>query len=137
MDVKWAYLKWSKEWSGTDILRDMTYLEIIPIALAIFLWFDRFQLKNILFYSDNLAVVSILNSKSCKSGRVMCILRLIVYCSLIGNFQFKAKHIYSKNNMIADALSRANFQKCRQLAPIADILPVTIPVEFWNLLKMK
>ena len=48
-----AYLKWPKEWSGTDILRDITYLEIIPIALAIFLWFDRFQLKNILFYSDN------------------------------------------------------------------------------------
>jgi hypothetical protein len=117
----------------------MTYLEIIsiPIALAIFLWFDRFQLKNILFYSDYLAVVSILNSKSCKSERVMCILRLIVYCSLIGNFQFKAKHIYSKNNMIADSLSRANFQKFRQLAPIADILPVPIPVEFWNLLKMK
>jgi hypothetical protein len=64
---KLAYLKWPKEWSGTDILRDMTYLEIIPIALAIFLWFDRFQLQNILFYSDNLAVVSILNSKSCKS----------------------------------------------------------------------
>ena len=97
---KWAYLKWPKEWSGTDILRDMTYLEIIPIALAIFLWFDRFQLKNILFYSDNLVVVTILNSKSYKSDRVMCILRLIVYCSLIGNFQFKAKHIYSKNNML-------------------------------------
>ena len=45
--------------------------------------------------------------------------------------------MYSKNNMIADALSRANFQKFRQLAPIADILTVPIPVEFWNLLKMK
>ena len=115
----------------------MTYLEIIPIALAMCLWFDRFQLKNVLFYSDNLAVVNILNSKSCKSERVMCILKLIVYCSLIGNFQLKAKHIYSKNNMIVDALSRANFQKFRQLALIADILPVQIPVEYWNLLKMK
>jgi hypothetical protein len=46
-------LKWPKEWSGTDILRDMTYLEIIPIALAIFLWFDRFQLKNILFLGSS------------------------------------------------------------------------------------
>ena len=41
-----------------------------------------------------------------------------MYCSLIGNFQFKAKHIYSKNNMIADSLSRANFQKFRQQAPM-------------------
>ena len=39
-----AYLKWPKEWTGTDILRYMTYLEIFVIA--IFLWFDRFQLKN-------------------------------------------------------------------------------------------
>jgi hypothetical protein len=121
----------------TDTLIDITYLEIIPIALAIFFWFDRFQLKNILFYSDNLAVVNILNSNSCKSERVMCILKLIGYCSLIGNFQFKAKHIYSKNNMIVDALSLANFQTFRLLAPMVDTLPVPIPVEFWNLLKMK
>ena len=39
--------------------------------------------------------------------------------------------------MIADALSRANIPKFRQLAPIADILPVPIPMEFWNLLKME
>ena len=39
--------------------------------------------------------------------------------------------------MIADALSRAIFQKFRQLAPIADISPVPIPVELCNLLKMK
>ena len=68
---KWAYLEWPSEWQGTDILRDMTFLEILPIALAIYLWFDHFYLKNILFYSDNLAVVTVLNSKSCKSDRVM------------------------------------------------------------------
>ena len=53
----------------------------------------------------------------------MFVLRLVVYCSLIGHFQCKAKHIYSKENSIADALSRANFQRFRQLAPTAEIMP--------------
>ena len=137
LNGQWAYLPWPVEWDGSEIMKDMTYLEIIPIALAIFLWFDKFHLKNILFHSDNSAVVTILNKKSTKSERVMSILRLIVYCSLIGNFQFKAVHIFSKYNSVADALSRANFQKFRCLAPLADHSPTPIPVEFWNLLRMK
>jgi hypothetical protein len=28
---KWAYLKWPKEWSGTDILRDMTEALVVAI----------------------------------------------------------------------------------------------------------
>jgi len=133
----WAYLEWPNEWAESDILKDMTYLEIIPIALGILLWCNKFYLKNILFFSDNQAVVTVLNNKSCKSERVMSILRLIVYCSLIGNFQFKAVHIFSRNNPIADALSRAKFQKFRSLSPEADILPTPIPKEFLNLLEQK
>ena len=44
---EWVYLKWPKEWSWTDILRYMTYLEIFLIA--IFVWFDRFQLKDMYY----------------------------------------------------------------------------------------
>ena len=137
LNGKWTFLEWPTDWNSSEIFKDITYLEIIPIALAIFLWFDQFYKKNILFHIDNLAVVNILNKKSSKSERVMSILRLIVYCSLIGNFQFKAVHILSKDNAIADALSRANFQKFRRLAPLANDHPHPIPVEFWNLLKTK
>jgi hypothetical protein len=35
---RWFFLQWPKEWENTDILKDMTCLEIIPIALAIYLW---------------------------------------------------------------------------------------------------
>lgn len=31
----WAYIQWPQHWSS-DIRRDMTYLELIPVALAIF-----------------------------------------------------------------------------------------------------
>jgi hypothetical protein len=32
---KWAYLQWPVEWESTN-LRDITFLEIIPIALSIY-----------------------------------------------------------------------------------------------------
>jgi hypothetical protein len=48
---KWAFLKWSEEWSGTDILKDITYLETIPIALSVYLWGNLFLKKKILINS--------------------------------------------------------------------------------------
>jgi hypothetical protein len=73
-------------------LRDMTFLEMLPIALAICLWHKEFHKKKILFHV-NMTVVSILNSMSTKSDRVLKVLRFIVYRSLIWNFHLKAKYI--------------------------------------------
>lgn len=132
---KWCYLQWPLYWRQTGITRDITFLEIIPIALSVFLWYDRFKGKTIVFHIDNLAVVTVLNSKYSKSERVMNLLRFIVYWSMIGHFNLKAFHIFSKNNSIADSLSRGHFQKFRQLAPQAEQNPVEVPLEFWNLLN--
>jgi hypothetical protein len=35
---KLCYLQWPKKWHNSDILRDMTFLEMLPIALEICLW---------------------------------------------------------------------------------------------------
>jgi hypothetical protein len=47
----------------------------------------------------------------------------------------KAFHILSANNCVADALSRGQFQKFKELAPQADTFPTAVPMEFWNLLN--
>lgn len=107
---KWTYLPWPSRWNCSEIMRDMTYLELVPIALAIYLWGDQFSNKKILFYSDNAAVVSILNNRSSKSERVMSLLRPIVYFTLT-----------LVNNGIADAISRQQVKRFRQLAPSADL----------------
>ena len=66
----WDVLNWPKHWSSEN-LNDITHLEIIPVAVTIFFWKERFEAKHILFHCDNLAVVTILNSKTSKSERVM------------------------------------------------------------------
>ena len=63
-DGLWCHLSWPDQWSGSDILRDITFLELVPIALAVCLWKERFTAKRIQFACDNMAVVHILNSKT-------------------------------------------------------------------------
>ena len=65
----------------------------------------------------------------------MHLLRFIVYRSMMGHFHMKAFHISSANNCVADALSRDQFQKFKELAPEADTFPTAVPIEFWSLLK--
>ena len=131
---KLAHLQWPTEWKSTPSLRDITYLELIPIALAIFLWGQEFRNKKVMFFSDNEAVVSILNSKTSKSETVMSLLRFIIYCTLKLNIQLKSKHISSKDNKIADFISREQVERFRKLVPFVELYPCQVPVEFWSLL---
>ena len=60
----WAFLRWPESSNDSDILRDISFLELDPVALAVCLWKDRFIGKGILFESDNMAVTHFLNAKS-------------------------------------------------------------------------
>ena len=123
-------MNWPNDWENSEILKDITYLEIIPIALAIMLWGGLFYKKKINFHVDNLAVVYILNSKTSKSERVLKLLRFIVYQTLTKNFHIRSSHKSGKGNKIAIALSRDNFQKFRELAPHAYKVPVKFLYSF-------
>lgn len=73
--------------------------------------------KKIMFYSDNMAVVEIINKQTCKDTALMRLVRRLVIAALTYNIVFRAKHIKGKTNVIADYLSRSQFQKARALAP--------------------
>lgn len=131
----WVQYQWPKQWSNTDILADITCLELIPIILAFFIWGSEFSKKKILLHIDNQALVSIINKRTSKSKRVMTLVRILVYLTMQKNIQFKAKHIAGVHNEIADALSR--FQSCRfrTLAPNADQSPALVPQEFLQIIS--
>jgi hypothetical protein len=134
---RWAFMQWPQQWKDTDILKDITFLEIIPIALACFLWSEHFRSMRIQFSCDNMAVVHILNSKSSKSNRVMALVRQIVLWSLKFDFQLNAVHISGVNNNIVDSISRMQWKTFRMLAPEAEVHPTPIPRDFMTYLPMK
>lgn len=134
-DGKWTFLRWPVSWRHSEILRDITFLELIPITLAIYLWGETWKGKQILFYCDNNAVVSIINTSNSRSSRCMALVRYIVYWSLLGNFHFKAKFLPGSTNTYADLISRAKFQAFKKVCPSAEKAPVDVPQQFLDLLE--
>ena len=129
-------MQWPESWAESDILKDITFLEMVPIALAVMLWRNCFRGLRIQFCTDNMACLHILNSKSGKSERVMKLVRAIVLWSFQFDFHINAVHVNSAENF-TDAISRKQWAKFRSLRPQADSEPTPVPEEFWDFLLMK
>ena len=103
-------------------------LEFFPIVLSLHIWGDFLMNKHILFFSDNDAVVQVINKQSCRDKSLMFFVRKLVAICLRLNIVFKAKHIPGINNTLADSLSRLQVQTFKNLAPPhMDPLPTPIP----------
>ena len=69
---------WPKEWEEMDILKDITFLELFPVVVALCIWEEQLKNKRIIFNIDNQSVVHIINKKTSKSVRVMSLVRHLV-----------------------------------------------------------
>ena len=107
------------------------FLKLVPVALVVCLWDDRFIGKRIL------AVTHFLNAKCWKSENVMSLVRQTVLCSLQFNFIINNSHVRGSENQLTDATSRMQWDKFRALAPEAKPYPAEIHTEFLKLLPEK
>ena len=83
----------------------------------------------IVFFSDNHAVVDIINKQTSREPKVMVLVRRLVLNSLKYNILFKSKHIPGILNRECDLLSRLQVDKFKLLAPHADEQPTTAELE--------
>lgn len=116
-------------------MTDITFLELVPIVLAMCLFKTQFCDKKILFHTDNKALVEILNKKSSKSKQVMQLVRPLILMAMLNNIHFKAFHIEGYKNSIADSISRKQWEKFWTLVPEADVNPLTIPEDFLEIVS--
>ena len=82
-------------------------LELYPILLALQLYASHMANSHIVIYSDNIAVVHVLNKKTTKQTQMLTLLRQLVLHCLKFNILFTSKHISGKLNILPDALSRS------------------------------
>jgi hypothetical protein len=87
----WAQLRWP--WRNSHLMKNMSFLEMVPVVLAMFLWVTSLENKKILFYIDSNALVSIVNKRSSKDTWIMKMIRPFVLITMKNNVQFKAIHI--------------------------------------------
>ena len=88
---------------------------------------SEWQGKRIMFYCDNLATVFIINKGRSRAQPIMKLMRRLTWCAAKGNFVIIAKHIPGIHNDIADALSRFQISRFRELAPGAALRPCPCP----------
>lgn len=123
--TKWFFGPWPHQWKTYNIVT----LELFPIVLAIEIWAELLANKAIRLFTDNMALVSIINTKTTKEphDRTMILVRRLVLVSLKHNILVEAHHIPGKKNVLPDLLSRLQIRQFREMAPHMDSKPVPVP----------
>ena len=98
----WFQFQWPQAWEQIDI----SIKELIPIIAAAAVWGPNWCKQHICFNSDNLAVVSILNTKAPRDPHLCHSLRTLFFYSAQYSFSYSARHLPGRENSTADALSR-------------------------------
>ncbi len=124
LDSHWFAAQWPSSWWNDQ---NITLLELIPIAVALDVWKHHLRNKAVTIHSDNQALVYALNNQSSAEHRVMFFMRKVVLNSLQNNFLIKVEHVSGDHNQSADALSRFQFSRFRDLNPQADEDPTSVP----------
>jgi hypothetical protein len=124
---KWFQGKWRPHQKLGQPGISIAWQELFAIVVACQIWGELLADQRIKFHCDNEAVVGIINTKRSQIPRVMDLMRHLTLLTLQHNMYIRAVHIPGKNNDIADAISRSQFQRFRQLAPNADTNPCQVP----------
>ena len=100
----WFQLQWPPSWQDIHI----TAKELVPIVISAAIWGPQWARQGINFRCDNMAVVSLLKSKTSQDPLLMHMIRCLVFYPAFYGFQITSNHIPGVLNTAADALSRNN-----------------------------
>lgn len=122
---KWFSADWPAEFAS--LTPSSAISELYPIVIAAILWGPEWSKKTITFYTDNSAVVDIINKGRSRCLDIMQFMRRLTLISARCQFIIRATHIPGHKNLIADSLSRFSFQKFKRLAPASEPQPTPVP----------
>ena len=106
---------------------NITVLELYPIFIALSMLQPEIRDTAINIYTDNHALVSVLNKLYCKDQALRKIMRPLAMLSLGRNIHIVARHVRGELNVGPDLLSRGMVSEFRQRFPHMDESPVRIP----------
>ena len=126
---RWAVGKWSSDFKQNH--HSTALLELYPIVIAITLWENEFADKSVIIHCDNEATCSIVNNQTSNCSYCLQMIRYIVLQAMAKNMDIQCQYISTKDNDIADSLSRFQWARFRREAPDAQMQPERIPKPLW------
>ena len=136
-EENWLFGKWP-----TNFIRDkkpsIEYVELFGLTIAVFAWGDKLRNLRAEIFCDNLSVVNMINHTTSGSKSCMILIRKLAIKCLEENFRLFAKHVRSKDNQVADALSRMDFRRFRKLQRRLKLntYPTALLSELWPINKV-
>ncbi|KAM3940651.1 uncharacterized protein RB166_000605 [Leptodactylus fuscus] len=133
---RWCAGAWPEDWVAAGLVANLALLELFPILVAVELWGQEFWDRRVCFHCDNSAVVFVINSQTAKSPPVVSLLRHLVLRCLELNVCVTARHVPGVLNSVADALSRFQFCRFRELVPGAAAVGEVCLDHLWSLVSV-
>ena len=110
----WCENSWMQSFWDTEFMCEgqpsIEYLELFALTAGVIVWVKRFKNLKIQIYCDNESVCPMVTATSSKCRNCMVLIHLIVLECLFNNVQIRCKHVGTKNNGRADALSQGQFK---------------------------
>ena len=115
---RWLMQQWPTKFVQ-DVNPSIEYLELFALTAALLRWRQDKDLRNacITIFCNNESVVYMVNKLGSTSSQCMKLLRIIALESITWNRKVIVRHIRSKENFLADSLSRLDLKQFKKLAP--------------------
>ena len=109
---RWIYAQWPTEHAHKNI----TWKEFHAIAAASNTWGHLWQRKKVLFHCNNQSVCNTWQKGSTRQPEIMALVRMLYFCAARFDIHVMVTDIAGTTNVIADAISRLQIERFKQLA---------------------
>ena len=132
--ANWFSGTWSPELLSLD--PSIEFLELYALTVSVLNYLHMFHNQRICLFCDNQSVVAMVNNSSSSCKFCMRLIRIITLESLVCNTRIFCKFIPTKENGLADALSRGQMTRFWKLMALerrtVNKQPDSIPVQLLN-----
>jgi len=127
----WFSFPWPKNFVLSDRRTNdsIALRELIPVVISCLTWASAFRSRTVILHCDNQSVVEIINARRSRVVVLNRLLRTLVLSELTSDYSVTAIYIPTEDNIVADSLSRLDFQRFRAALPSADLLPTVVPTD--------
>ena len=126
----WFQLRWDQRSVELSIM----IKELLPIVLACTVWGRFWANTSVRCLCDNQAVVACLRSRTSRDSHCMHMLRTLAFIESRHTFVLRPEYINTKDNHLADDLSRDNLHSFLSKVPGADTRATPLPNPLLDLL---
>jgi hypothetical protein len=122
----WFVVPFSGE-NGWMANTDIAWRELYAMVVCIATFGERLAGRRVSMKVDNQAIYYCVNSGNSKNSKIMALIRSLYYYTTLYKIEYKAFFLSTHDNVLADAISRLEFNKLRDINPNMEHLP-TKPV---------